>query len=330
MEPASAMGAFSEGKPFLSPEQRRAWEADGYLLLREFVSDAEVEKLKSTYRTVWAQRHPSVVVDDLVTNERRRLVDVSDADAATHHFKVNDLYLVSEDTREIILSPRMAAILHELLGREPVLCNTLSMLRGSRQPDHIDSIYMTPRTHLDLIATWIALEDTQPEAGPLRYWPGSHRIPPFLFGGSSYHYVQEEMPVFEGYYRSQLERRGLRPKLLFAKKGDVLIWHAQLLHGGSPIADMNKTRETLVSHFYSLRDSIANGFDIVPLNGAYWVRRPHQDVPTSGSSSLPDRQVSPSEVARALYRRVVPSRVRAAIHPVVKHIAQHVFDRRRR
>jgi hypothetical protein len=37
-----------------------------------------------------------------------------------------------------------------------------------------------------------------------------------------------------------------------AKKGDVLIWHADLMHGGAPIEDPKRTRKSLVAHFMPL------------------------------------------------------------------------------
>ena len=49
------------------------------------------------------------------------------------------------------------------------------------------------------------------------------------------------------------EERGLETKTFMAKKGDVLIWHADLMHGGAPIQDLERTRKSLVAHFMPLR-----------------------------------------------------------------------------
>jgi hypothetical protein len=37
-----------------------------------------------------------------------------------------------------------------------------------------------------------------------------------------------------------------------AKKGDVLIWHADLMHGGTPIQDSRQTRKSLVARVLPL------------------------------------------------------------------------------
>jgi len=42
---------------------------------------------------------------------------------------------------------------------------------------------------------------------------------------------------------------GLERRLMLAGKGDVIFWHAALVHGGSPAADRRLTRKSLVSHY---------------------------------------------------------------------------------
>jgi hypothetical protein len=68
----------------------------------------------------------------------------------------------------------------------PVLCNSLYLEKGSAQPAHVDSIFMTPRT--PKIATWFALGDAKDDAGQLYYW-GSHRIEQMKFTNGSYHFI---------------------------------------------------------------------------------------------------------------------------------------------
>jgi ectoine hydroxylase-related dioxygenase (phytanoyl-CoA dioxygenase family) len=47
-----------------------------------------------------------------------------------------------------------------------------------------------------------------------------------------------------------VEESGIEPHYFHAKKGDVLIWHANLVHGGSQREDMVLTRRALVCHFF--------------------------------------------------------------------------------
>ena len=42
------------------------------------------------------------------------------------------------------------------------------------------------------------------------------------------------------------------PKKIFtAKKGDVLIWHANLIHGGEKITRPGSTRKSIVVHYFA-------------------------------------------------------------------------------
>jgi len=40
-------------------------------------------------------------------------------------------------------------------------------------------------------------------------------------------------------------------KKFLPKKGDFLIWHANLLHGGAPITKQGKTRKSMVCHYFA-------------------------------------------------------------------------------
>ena len=42
---------------------------------------------------------------------------------------------------------------------------------------------------------------------------------------------------------------GLEERTFLPKKGDVLIWSADLAHGGSPATDPSLTRKSLVGHY---------------------------------------------------------------------------------
>jgi hypothetical protein len=44
---------------------------------------------------------------------------------------------------------------------------------------------------------------------------------------------------------------GLQPKYFLARKGDVLFWHANLFHGGSPISNPDSSRRALVCHYFA-------------------------------------------------------------------------------
>jgi len=95
-----------------------------------------------------------------------------------------------------------------------------------------------------MCGVWVALEDINMENGPLHYYKGSHRQP-----------VQS---------KAQMEAAGFeQPSEYFAhasrnyekqygtiKKGEAVIWSANVLHGGEPIKDKTRSRLSQVTHYY--------------------------------------------------------------------------------
>jgi phytanoyl-CoA hydroxylase len=278
--------AVSAGNPEIAA-LRASWEQDGYLILPAFYGRTELEAAEQSLRDAWKADAPRIVVDDLVSHRRMRLADVDEHARRTHRFKVNDLYLEHDAVRKLALNARISPILSSLLGETPVLCNSLSFEQGSGQPDHVDSLYMTPRTPKHLIAIWVALENCGLDAGPLRYFRGSHKIPEYVFSDGTHHAIDAEMDAWNEYIAREVKWRGLVPEVFAAKQGDVFIWSASLLHGGSPIDDPSKTRRSIVFHYHSEQDSIANGSTLVPFEGGFWLHRRHQPVPGLGESDAP-------------------------------------------
>lgn len=259
-------------------EAQAFWEANGYLVLPGAYSSGEIAQVRDVVARVWNNHKSDVVVDNLQSGRRSRIADLS-AVERSQSFKTNDLYLDFDEIRRVCLKKDIVAVLASLLGDEPVLCNTLNLEKSSQQPSHIDSLYMTPLTPNHLAATWIALEDCDPKAGPLFYYPGSHKIPLYTFSNGQYHYVANELDAWSGYIDREISSRGLKKEYFYPKKGDAFIWHANLVHGGGEIEDSALTRKSLISHFFTLSDARGRGFDVVKLGAAWWLRRGPQSVP---------------------------------------------------
>jgi hypothetical protein len=57
-----------------------------------------------------------------------------------------------------------------------------------------------------------------------------------------------------------LEAGKFQKQTFMVNKGDVLIWHANLVHGGSPVKNKNRTRKSLVAHY--LTEAVVEYFDM--------------------------------------------------------------------
>lgn len=270
------------GKAALTPAQRRFWDEQGYLVLPGFFSRDRVNEINLLVDTLWKRRKSDggpLVIDVFIDTPKEKRMYFKDApdDARQQPYKLNDLFLEYEQIRQFVLAPELTAILHDLLDGDPLICNSLTLEFGSQQVDHFDTFYMPPCVPNKMLASWIALEDVTADAGPLQYYPGSHKLPPYRFSHGQLHAVVAEMPACHRYIAQQLAEQNLKPEVFLAKAGDVFIWHAQLLHGGTPIATPSRTRRSLVTHYFRAKDYPGEECPKVG-KGSYYMKRNHQPV----------------------------------------------------
>ena len=143
-----------------------------------------------------------------------------------------------------------------VLGHEATLFQSINFVSGSEQRTHSDSIHMSTFPLGGMAAAWVALEDITPDNGPLHYFPGSHKLPYYLNAdyqneGSDWLIGDKDYAEYEAFIAGQVMAQGLQKQVFLARKGDVFIWHANLLHGGEPHRDTAQTRKSMVFHYFS-------------------------------------------------------------------------------
>ncbi len=160
--------------------------------------------------------------------------------------------------RALLHDPRITRWIGLFLGQDCIPFQSIGSEWGSGQPEHSDAIHMTTYPLGYLVAAWVACEDVRADSGPLVYYPGSHRLPYSLsaeVGISPQEFQTESYAVYnrkyEPFIQDQIKSRALRPEYLLAHKGDVLFWHHNLIHGGSPIKDRLLTRQAIVLHYFA-------------------------------------------------------------------------------
>jgi len=168
--------------------------------------------------------------------------------------KVSSLHLYYPRAGELIFPPEVLTFLQDIYERPPVAFQTMTMRKGSEESLHIDTGPLPLTEPMTLCASWVALEDIQANSGEFQYVPGTHLVPERLHWGVAKGHDNDmaEYGQTLQYIRGQMDERGLKVKNFMAKKGDVLIWHGELMHGGAPIADPSLTRMSLVAHFMPL------------------------------------------------------------------------------
>lgn len=146
---------------------------------------------------------------------------------------------------------KLIRILEMLLGKDVLPFQTINSFYGSEQAVHSDAVHMTTFPLGFMIAAWVAFEDLDSECGPLVVYPGSHKLD-YKMSDSISKDLHFDNRKYEIFIQNYIEENDLQPHYFApCKKGDVLIWHHNLLHGGSKIKDKKKTRRSLVSHYFA-------------------------------------------------------------------------------
>jgi ectoine hydroxylase-related dioxygenase (phytanoyl-CoA dioxygenase family) len=225
---------FETAPPELA-KQLKQWVENGYIILKQYFEEPQ---LAETNREL----------EILLTNKKIKYNYTRK--------KIMDVHLKATSARTLFLHPPLIALLSFILGKSVELFQSIFFTQGSEQKPHSDFIHMSTEPKGYLIAIWVALENVKPEAGPLFYYPGSHRLPyimnhDFETGNSRWRIGAHSYTRYEEKIQELIHLYGLTPKPFYAQKGDVLIWHANLLHGGVPIQNPSLTRKSLVGHYFA-------------------------------------------------------------------------------
>ena len=168
--------------------------------------------------------------------------------------KVNGVHHYFPRAGELIFPPPVLRFLTQIYDRPPVAFQTMTMRLGSEEPLHIDTGPLPLTEPMSLTGAWIALQDIQPSSGEFQFVPGSHLLPELLVNGvmKAHHGDMAEYGRILTETRRMCDERGLKTENFMATTGDVLIWHADLMHGGAIIEDRKRTRKSMVAHYMPL------------------------------------------------------------------------------
>lgn len=220
----------------------RKWHSDGYVILNQFFSDEALD-------TVWTA-YERAIANGQVIPPREVFFDGDDLPG-----RVLNPHVKVEEVRQMLFDERMTDIVSLLLGAQALPFQTIIGHKTSEQLQHSDSIHMTTYPAGYLVANWIAFEDIHPDCGPLVYHPGSHKLPYLMSDALGIGYdlgYKDYNDIYEPAIQKLISDNHLEPAYFLAKKGDVLLWHANLLHGGSKLRSAaHASRKALVCHFFA-------------------------------------------------------------------------------
>lgn len=242
------------------------WVTDGYCIASGLVSHALIDAMTVDLDRIWTADRPfeGLEIDGLrfgpntsrakVSHREVLALEASDRAAArdSSNWRVQSFQKYSANAKAIFYSAELMRLASLILGRPSGPEGAINFMYGSTQTEHQDTavFHLFPPNYI--VGAWIACEDISPDSGPLMFYPRSHREP--LFHGFD-NYPQTNLKtaspeLTQAYYEyvATLTHKFDR-HLLLAKKGDALLWHGMLLHGGSEIKNPKLTRKSFVIHY---------------------------------------------------------------------------------
>jgi hypothetical protein len=255
--------------------------------------DRDLETLPALART--SVVHGMIGIDGKAEHYDARVLrnlsrlGISDLREAPPGLKLNDLHRYFDAARSLAFADPIIHFLDELFGSAPGLIQSLTFWKSSEQSLHQDFSYVHHHSRLGhLAAAWIPLEDISDRAGPLVYYKGSHRLEIDQFydwGGGGILASRDGDPRTAAGYGPYLEAliasQGWTPTVYLPRRGDVLIWHGALIHGGTPMRDPALTRRSYVCHYTAAanhkamaRHRVGDGYDFSEPPGLPETMRP--------------------------------------------------------
>jgi len=182
-----------------------------------------------------------------------------------------DFHVENIEAQKMIFNRELMEFLRNYFGDEPVMRQPQTGLYHRRTPDHTDSLDFKVSPHGSEVRIWCALEDIHPDSGPVYFVPGSHKA----ISESLEREVLTEHPEFVDLLRSQMkpttaeeyfsvtkplwdyvkltklpraiQESGGERKPLLLKKGDVIVFSPDVVHGTCPYNDPNLTRKCFIA-----------------------------------------------------------------------------------
>lgn len=168
--------------------------------------------------------------------------------------RLQDEWRRHPSVRELACNQQVLAALRTLYGRDAFPFQTLNFDQGAEQATHSDTVHFDSSPPGFMAGVWVALEDADADNGPLHYFPGTHRLPQQTLAdaghrGSKGGYARYHSD-YEPMIKRLVERGDFAKSEGYLKRGQALIWSANLLHGGSPILEAGRMRHSQVTHYY--------------------------------------------------------------------------------
>lgn len=237
----------------IDTELKNHWHDKGYVIIRNAVAESLIDELNTDIDVF--RKNCGETKDEYGFGQRIGL-----------------FHIQNRKSLGVALNQKVQNFLRWAFNDEPLLYGSLTFETGTEQSAHIDSIFFFTQPIHTMAGCWTALEDINEEAGPLFYIESSHKFP--LLRGkdviSQYPELKEKLNQAKNSGKSindltclaqevgnrwnemlaeRIDSQALKKVPVTIQKGDILIWHSLLIHGGSPRINRSLSRKSMVTHF---------------------------------------------------------------------------------
>ncbi|HTI07816.1 MAG TPA: phytanoyl-CoA dioxygenase family protein [Puia sp.] len=173
--------------------------------------------------------------------------------------RIQDAWTYNDHVRKVAVSDTVLDKLRLLYRREPIPFQTLNFPVGTQQKTHSDMVHFNSIPQRFMCGVWVALEDISNDNGPLHYYPQSHKLPFYDMidlGVKASDNIETKKAImayavdYTNFIQEIIQALALKKQTLTIKKGQAMIWSANLLHGGERINTPGATRHSQVTHYY--------------------------------------------------------------------------------
>jgi phytanoyl-CoA hydroxylase len=229
--------------------------------MNEFNINYHISNLHNNGYTIIRNGFSSALADKIIIDFDKWLEN-SDNFLLNQKKRITNFHVLSDNTLELATNNYVNSVISTFFDSEQVIYSSLFFREGTEQHLHRDTPHFYTNPINKYCGVWFALEDINQNAGPLRYYKKSHLIDDL----DNHKIYRETFDETKSYSENNLNSLLKYNKIIEEKceknnlelidennyekifKGDIIIWHPKLLHGGSKVIDHTLTRYSMVTH----------------------------------------------------------------------------------